>query len=269
LALTAFQRDVVRAVAADRRRSGRGYLAGGAALNVLIAAPRLSDDVDVFHDTADAVSATFAVDCGALQASGFAVTVRRRWPTFIEADIEKAGERTRLQWAYDSAFRFFPLIEHDELGLTLHPFDLATNKVLALVGRAEPRDWVDVIECDSRIQPFGYLVWAASGKDPGLSPGFILAEAARTGRYTEPELAPLAFEGVRPSAAHLSMRWRALLSDARELTATLPAAHVGTCVCEPSGALMRADSGRLREALDRNDVLFHPGRLYGAWPRLA
>ena len=28
----------------------------------------------------------------------------------------------------------FPLLEHEQLGLTLHPFDLATNKVLALVG---------------------------------------------------------------------------------------------------------------------------------------
>jgi hypothetical protein len=28
-------------------------------------------------------------------------------------------------------------VRHDELGLTLHPFDLATNKLLALVGRGE------------------------------------------------------------------------------------------------------------------------------------
>jgi hypothetical protein len=48
------------------------------------------------------------------------------------------------------------LVEHEELGLVLHPFDLATNKVLALVGRLEVRDWVDVIECNDRIQPFGY-----------------------------------------------------------------------------------------------------------------
>ena len=184
MALTAFQRDVIRTVAFARKRAGQAYLAGGAALNVLMAAPRLSDDVDVFHDTAEAVRATFDQDLAALRAAGFAVKIRRQWATFIEADVEKAGERTRLQWTQDSAFRFFPLVSHDELGLTLHPFDLATNKVLALVGRAEPRDWVDVVECDARIAPFGYLVWAASGKDPGLSPALILAEAARTGRYT-------------------------------------------------------------------------------------
>jgi hypothetical protein len=52
-----------------------------------------------------------------------------------------------VQWARDSAFRFFPLVEHDIFGLTLHPFDLATNKLLALVGRREARDWIDIVEC--------------------------------------------------------------------------------------------------------------------------
>ena len=55
-----------------------------------------------------------------------------------------SGSRDResvlLQWVKDSAFRFFPLVEHADFGLTLHPFDLATNKVLALVGRLEVRD---------------------------------------------------------------------------------------------------------------------------------
>jgi len=45
----------------------------------------------------------------------------------------------------------FPLVEHAELGLALHPFDLATNKVLALVGRAEPRDWIDAIHCAEHL----------------------------------------------------------------------------------------------------------------------
>ena len=62
-----------------------------------------------------------------------------------------------MQWVRDSAFRFFPLVTHEQLGLVLHPFDLATNKVLALVGRLEVRDWIDVIECSRRLQPLGFL----------------------------------------------------------------------------------------------------------------
>jgi hypothetical protein len=42
-----------------------------------------------------------------------------------------------------------------------------TNKLLALVGRVEVRDWIDIIESSERIQPLGYLAWAACGKDPG------------------------------------------------------------------------------------------------------
>lgn len=81
-----------------------------------------------------------------------------------------------MQWSRDSAFRFFPLVEDSLMGLALHPFDLATNKVLALAGRLEPRDWIDVLHCDEKLQPFGFLVWSACGKDPGFNPRSLLAE---------------------------------------------------------------------------------------------
>jgi hypothetical protein len=45
----------------------------------------------------------------------------------------------------------------------LHPFDHATNKILALAGRREARDWIDAIQCHETLQPLGYLAWAASG----------------------------------------------------------------------------------------------------------
>lgn len=59
------------------------------------------------------------------------------------------------------------------------------------------------------------LLGAARGKDPGLSPGFIMNGANRTGRYTEDELAPLAFEIEAPSTSigascmARCRRWRA------------------------------------------------------------
>ena len=39
--------------------------------------------------------------------------------------------------------------------------DLATNKLSALVGRTEPRDWIDVITPIRPVQPFVYLLSAA------------------------------------------------------------------------------------------------------------
>jgi hypothetical protein len=128
------------------------------------------------------------------------------------------------------AFRFFPLVQHEDFGLTLHPFDLATNKVLALVGRLEARDWVDVINCHERIQRFGYLAWAASGKDPGFSPAAILEQAGRSARYSVAEIAELSFAGPPPDAAELSRRWHAMLNEARDLVSILPPAEIGKCV---------------------------------------
>ncbi len=51
MALTEFQRDVCRLLAENRIRSGDSYVAGGAALNELLASPRRSRDIDPFHDT--------------------------------------------------------------------------------------------------------------------------------------------------------------------------------------------------------------------------
>jgi len=178
------------------------------------------------------------------------------------------GENVIVQWTVDSAFRFFPLVEHEEFGLTLHPFDLATNKVLALVGRVEAREWVDVIGCHDRIQPLGCLAWAASGKDPGFGPAAILEHAGRSARYPQSEIAALDFEGPLPDAGELSRRFRAMLEEAREIVPLLPVAEVGRCVLRRDGTLFRGDAGVLREALEAGGVRFHSGRIRGALPQV-
>ena len=60
--LTPYQRRVCRLLAAERVSSGEHYIAGGAALNEMLAAPRLSQDIDLFHDTAEAVLASWEAD---------------------------------------------------------------------------------------------------------------------------------------------------------------------------------------------------------------
>ena len=157
MALTNIQREVCRVLAKQRIASGESYVAGGVALNTLLDAPRISQDLDLFHDTAAALAATWNADRAALLDARYELEVIRERPTFVEAIVRCGTESVILQWTHDSAFRFFPLVEHPELGLTLHPFDLATNKVLALVGRVEARDWIDIIQCHLTVQPLGYL----------------------------------------------------------------------------------------------------------------
>jgi hypothetical protein len=268
MALTDLQRAVCRLIAQNRIASGESYVAGGVALNELIAAARISRDIDLFHDTDEALRASWAADRRLLEQNGLRVEVVRELPSFVEAVVAGPGDRVRMEWARDSAYRFFPLLPHPELGLTLHPFDLATNKVLALVGRLEVRDWVDVIASHERIQPLGYLAWAACGKDPGFGPAALLEQAARSSRYSAEEVSRLAFAGEPPDAAGLSRRWHVMLEDAGRVVALLPSDHVGECILTLPGELCRADSAGLASILAAGGLAFHRGSIRGALPRI-
>lgn len=267
MALSAFQREVCRLLAQNRAAVG-GYVAGAAALNTLLGGARLSDDVGVFHDTEAAVAASWHADRQTLEQHGFAALSLRAFPTFIEARIERGGEILLMQWAYDSAFRFFPLIEHPDFGLTLHPLDAATNKVLAFVGRIEPRDWVDTMTCSDTLQHFGLLAWAACGKDPGYSPLFLLEESARTARFSAPEFAKLSFDGTPPNPVELGLKWRAMLAQAHEIAEILPSEEVGKCVLNADGTLCNLGPRELETALQNGALRFHEGRICGAWPQI-
>jgi hypothetical protein len=227
MALSALQRNVCLALAELRKRSGESYVAGGGALNEVVAGARRSRDVDLFHDT-DAVL---------------------------------------VQWAQDSAFRFFPLLEHEVFGLTLHPFDLATNKLLAVMGRREARDWIDVLRCHDQIQPLGYLAWAAAGKDPGFTPAGIVEWCART-RYVQAEVDGLDFDGPTPQVAEASARWHRAVAEARLVVEALPAEHGGSCVVDQRGRLMTAPAEGLPAELAAGRVGFRQGSIRGAFPEL-
>ncbi len=268
MALTPFQRDVCRLLAGNRLRSGESYVAGGAALNTLLAAPRLSRDVDLFHDTERALAASWAADRELLEREAYVLSVFRERPTFVEAEVRRGDDTVVVQWAHDSAYRFFPLVRHEELGLALHPFDLATGKVLALVGRVEPRDFVDTLTCDREVQPLGYLAWAACGKDPGFSPTAILELASRSSRYSDIELRGLDFEGEPPDAAALAHRWKAALDAAREIVGLLPTLQAGRAVLARDGTPFRGSPATLREALAHDRLVYHEGTIRGAFPRI-
>ena len=266
MALTAFQQDICRLLAPTRLER-ESYVAGGAALNTLLEAPRRSRDVDLFHDTAQAVGRTVDQDIQLLRGAGYRVHIVRQAPTFAEAAVEKDGKSSLMQWVQDSAFRFFPLIENPELGLTLHPFDLATNKTLAMAGRLEPRDWIDLMTCHRQVQPLGFLVWAACGKDPGFSPTSLLQEIRRASRYSQSELDILHFNGATPDAAQLGAQWHDMLRQAQAICDLLPADKAGMCVCRGREELCTASSDELPDALAKRKLWFHSGSIGGAWPR--
>lgn len=268
MALTDLQRALCRLIAENRVASGESYVAGGVALNELIGAPRISRDIDLFHDNGEALAATWAADRALFEQSGYAVQVLRDRPSFVEVEVSRLGESCLVQWSRDSAYRFFPLVRHEEFGLVLHPFDLATNKALALVGRVEVRDWIGIMECHDRLQPLGYLAWAACGKDPGFSPASILELAAQTAHYSADEVGQLAFSGPPPDATALSQRWREVLSLARGVVGHLPPEHAGRCVLMATGELCKARPEELPALADSGALVFHAGRIRGALPEI-
>lgn len=266
MALTAFQEEVCRLIARNRVASGESYIAGGVALNMALDAPRLSRDIDIFHDSAEALQISWEQDRSLLEKKGYSVEVVRDAQAYVEAIVRQNDDHVLLQWVRDSAYRFFPLVEDRRLGLTLHPFDLATNKVLALVGRLEIRDWIDVIESVQKIQPLGLMAWAACGKDPGFSPLAILNEAARSSHYTVDELARLDFACAPPDLSALSIQWKDMLKSAHAIIDILPAEHAGQCMLDDSGTLFSGDIAALEEMMKTETCQWHKGTLGGVLP---
>ena len=139
MAVTRFQADVLRLLARNRIAGGETYVAGGLALNYQLNRPRISHDIDVFNNTYDAMISAADKDRDVLRAAGLSIIVKRERDFIVEVTVSDGKETTDIQWVQDSAYRFFPLVEDDLLGVTLHPFDLATNKLLALSGRRASR----------------------------------------------------------------------------------------------------------------------------------
>jgi hypothetical protein len=77
MAITEFQRGICRLIAQCRVQQGESYVAGGVALNTLLGASRVSRDIDLFHDTREALAATWDADRKALEGNGYGIDVRR------------------------------------------------------------------------------------------------------------------------------------------------------------------------------------------------
>jgi hypothetical protein len=125
-----------------------------------------------------------------------------------------------------------------------------------------------LINADRRLQPLGYLLWAACGKDPGFSPGSLLAHARRTTRDSALEVAQLDFRGAAPDAGELARTWRGMLENASSVVDLLPADEAGHCVLTAQGDLCRCSPAHLAEVVAERRFRFHPGSLGGAYPRL-
>lgn len=228
--LTAFQRTVLGLLA--RHRTPDSYLSGGAALHLEPDTLRYSRDLDFFHDSEARVAAAFAEDRDLLEDDGYRVEVELSQPGHVRCIVSRAGESTRIDWAHDSAWRFVPPVKDPLGGYLLHPIDLAVNKTLALSGRDEPRDFVDILFVHERILPLGGLCWAAPGKDPGFTPLSLLELLRRRGRHRQAEIDRL--DLVEPLDVVAAKEiWLSALEGADRFVRSRPADEVGCLYYSP------------------------------------
>ncbi len=134
---------VLRTLAANR--SPESCLAGGAVLHRGARTPRYSRDLDFFHDVADSVAHSAEQDAATLRAAGYKLEWHLRTGAFRRAVVTGRGYVLKIEWAQDSAVRFFPVREDEVCGYRLHGADAAVNTLLALAGRDEVRDFVDAL----------------------------------------------------------------------------------------------------------------------------
>lgn len=258
--LTPYQEEVARLLSSNR--SFDSYLAGGAAIHLEPNTRRYSNDLDYFHDSVERVAQAFRQDERQLEDAGHALVMEMHLPGYVRATVSRGAASTKVEWAHDSAWRFLPTVRNDIVGYTLHPIDLAINKLLALVGRDEPRDFLDILDLHDRTLPIGALCWAAAGKDPGFTPYSLLEILRRRGRYHREDFERLKLTEPVDLPA-LKTRWLAALSDAEAFVRTRPPEEVGCLYYSPS--LERFVTPGLNES---GDAVPHYGRPGGVLPRV-
>ena len=160
----------------------------------------------------------------ALRREGFAVQRRDvakgladLFPDWEEAAADwhvtaPSGRRTDLEMVYFDRSREPVLME---VGPVLHLEDAAGNKVCALAGRVEPRDYVDTAALLGRWSP-AKLIGFARRLDPGLNDREYAAAAQRLDRMPDEKFTPFGLTGQ--AVAALRERFAVWPRDARAVT---------------------------------------------------
>lgn len=260
--ISEIQDKILRCIAANR--SPESYLAGATVLHRASDSPRYSQDLDFFHDIEDCVALCAQKDAETLLGAGYEVTWLLRTPTFHRAVVSVAKQQLKIEWAQDTAFRFFPVQQDNRCGYRLHDADAAINKVLALAGRDEVRDFVDVVHIHRSCLSLGALAWAACGKDPGFTPEFLLDHAGRHTAYTQSDVERLSL--AEPiEIGNLKRQWLEATKEARQLIAALPPEDVG-CLYLDADATPTTPNPATSTF---SGLTRHWGAVHGAWPTVS
>jgi predicted nucleotidyltransferase component of viral defense system len=147
------------------------YLTGGTALSLFYLRHRRSNDLDFFTTMEDIILPFSYRLEEKLKSKGMSTQRQRGIHSFVELLVKGEEETTIVHLAIDTPFRLestkeffeYPKLKVDSL------VDIASNKLLALFGRATLRDFIDIY---SLIKKKNFtpeeLMEKAKRKDPGF-----------------------------------------------------------------------------------------------------
>lgn len=182
-------------------------LAGGAALVTLGLVDRTTRDLDAFVGARHAeppgdVSPLADAFEAELSSRGWAVVVVRQHQTFARLLAEADGEHIEVDLAVDAPC-LFPLDVVDGLPV-FSARDLAARKVLAVLDRAEARDFTDLWSLAQVLGRESCITWAEQ-LDRGLEPPAV-ARAFRTLERLDDRELPVPQDQV-PTVREWFERW--------------------------------------------------------------
>ena len=204
--LSGLQRRVAEIVAGLSEASDF-ILAGGGALIARGDVDRLTRDLDFFAIDPAQVDLLLPVLEDALRAAGWAVVEETVAAGFARLVVDDGVERTGVDPAADA--RLLPA-EPSQFGLLLSAEELAVDKVLAIFGRAEARDFIDLAALEPRFG-LDHLCRLALEKDVGFRQSVFLEMLGRFGRLPRDEfdVDDDTFQAIVGSVS----RWRGELRD--------------------------------------------------------
>jgi hypothetical protein len=180
--LSPLQERIAKIVAGLAEAEGFA-LGGGAALIARGDVQRQTRDLDFFGLSGDAVDRLAPAARRALSAAGLVVGHIQASPGFVRLVVSDGDERSELDLAADA--RLFPA-EPGRLAPTLTGEELAVDKVLAVFGRAEARDFADLMALEPR-----YGLWRlcelAGEKDLRFEPALFAELLGRFDRLRRDE----------------------------------------------------------------------------------
>lgn len=173
------------------------YLSGGTALSAFYLQHRFSEDLDFFTNEEELV--VFMGDrlTRSLENNQFIIDTRRKFKSFYEMITTKGNESVKIHLAFEAPFRF-EVPQRKEYGVKIDTLiDIATNKLLTLWGRFEPRDFVDVYFLVKEKYPLEDLIKMAKEKDAGLEE-YSLALSFHKAKDLPEDLSAFPVNLVRP-----------------------------------------------------------------------